>query len=101
MDAHLTQLTAQGKYYYYIQKGNASSGLVMLKINNLKGQVRLIAQQRDFLEDKMTWAAALEQEVVEEPVADAYIQRAISRDPDLWVLEIEDTEMHNPFKDSL
>ncbi len=71
----------------------------MLKLNSLQGKVKLIIQERDFMTDEMTWAPALEQETVEEPEADAYIQRAISRDPDLWVIEIEDRDMQNPFEE--
>jgi hypothetical protein len=99
VDAHLKNLTAQAKFYHYIQKGNHSSGIVMLKLNSLAGKVRLIIQDRNFMTDEMLWVAALSEEIVEEPEADAYIQRAISRDPDIWVIEIEDREMQNPFED--
>ncbi|MEZ5813348.1 MAG: DUF1491 family protein [Alphaproteobacteria bacterium] len=97
VEGHLATLTTKGTFYYFIQKGNPSSGLILLKLNGLKGQVRLLTQQRDFMEDTLIWTNALDEETVEESKADAYIQRAISRDPDLWVLEIEDTEMNNPF----
>ncbi|MFK7839134.1 MAG: DUF1491 family protein [Bdellovibrionales bacterium] len=97
VDGHLKTLTANAKFYHFIQKGNPGSGIVMLKINALNGHVKLIIQERDFITDQMQWVAALEKEIVEETHADAYIQRAISRDPDLWVIEIEDKEMENPF----
>jgi len=71
----------------------------MLKINGLKGDVKLIIQERDFMTDQMTWAAAMVEEIVKESDADEYIQRAIQRDPDLWVIEIEDQDMQNPFTD--
>lgn len=99
VDAQLRNLTQQAKFFHFIQKGNHSSGIVMLKLNSLQGKVKLIIQERDFMTDEMTWASALEQETVDEPDADAYIQRAIDRDPDLWVIEIEDPEMQNPFED--
>ena len=98
VDAHLKNLTDQAKYYHFIQKGNHSSGIIMLKLNNLEGKVKLILQERDFMTDQMTWVGALEQETVDESDADDYIQRAISRDPDLWVIEIEDRDMQNPFE---
>ena len=98
VEGHLATLTAKAVPYYFIQKGNASSGLLVLKLNGLKGRVRLLVQQRDFMEDTLVWVAALEEEVVEENKADEYIQRAIARDPDLWVLEIEDESLTNPFE---
>ena len=99
VDGHLKTLTAQAKFYHFIQKCNHSSGIVMLKINGLKGDVKLIIQERDFMTDQMTWAAAMVEEIVKESDADEYIQRAIQRDPDLWVIEIEDQDMQNPFTD--
>ena len=99
VDAHLKTLTEQAKFYHFIQKGNHSSGIVCLKINNLDGKVKLILQERDFMTDTMKWVSALNEEIVEEKTADDYIQRAVSRDPDLWVIEIEDREMQNPFED--
>ncbi len=98
VDAHLKTLTDKGRYYYFIQKGNHASGIVMLKLNGLKGSVKLLIQQRNFMSDQMEWAHALDKETLEEQDADAYIQRAISRDPDLWVIEIEDADMQNPFE---
>ena len=45
----------------------------------------------------MAWTNALPQDVVEESKADDYIRRAITRDPDIWVIEIEDKTYANPF----
>ncbi|MCB1651563.1 MAG: DUF1491 family protein [Alphaproteobacteria bacterium] len=98
VDAVLTPLNARGIFYYITQKGNHASGLVMLKLNGLRGRVRLLAQQRDFMSNKLEWVSALDQEEVAEADADSYINRAIQSDPDLWVIEIEDPEMQNPFE---
>lgn len=97
VEAHLKNLTANAVFYHFIQKGNHSSGVVMLKLNGLRGQVKLIMQERNFMTDEIGWINTLDKEIVEESEADAYIARAISRDPDLWVIEIENTEMNNPF----
>lgn len=98
VEAVLSTLSKNATPYYFVQKGNHASGLVVLKLNGLKGQVRLLAQQRDFMEDKLVWVNALGEEMVEEKSADEYIQREVSRDPDLWAMEIEDEEMKNPFE---
>ncbi|HOO81140.1 MAG TPA: DUF1491 family protein [Alphaproteobacteria bacterium] len=100
VEGHLANLTAKAVSYYFIQKGNAASGLILVKITNINGRARLLVQQRDFTHDCLVWRAALEEETVEERDADAYIKRAISRDPDLWVLEIEDETLANPFEEA-
>lgn len=97
IDAQLQPLAGRGIYYYIQQRGERNSGIILLKLNGLEGRCRLLVQQRGF-DGVLGWLDALGQEDVEERAADAYIQRAISRDPDLWVIEIEDRTMDNPFE---
>jgi hypothetical protein len=97
VDAHLQQLTRQGVPYYIINKGAYASGTVMLKLFAPGQGCRLLQQQRD-LDGLMGWMALFKGQTVKEAEADAYIQRAIDRDPDLWVIEIEDKAMTNPFE---
>ena len=49
------------------------------------------------MSDEIEWIDALGQELVDEPKADEYIRRQCDIDPDLWVIEIEDEAMSNPF----
>jgi len=97
IDAQLSPLNARGIFYYIHQRGEKNTGTILLKINNLEGSCRLLIQQRD-LDGKMGWMNANRKDLVEEQEADQYIQRAISRDPDLWVIEIEDRDINNPFE---
>ena len=97
IDAQLRPLNDRGIFYYVQQRGEANSGVILLKLNGLKGLCRLLVQQRD-LDGDLAWMNALNKEHVEEIDADQYIQRSISRDPDLWVIEVEDREMNNPFE---
>lgn len=99
VEIHLRNLEAAGKYYYFVQKGNHASGLVMLKLNGLKGKVILLQQERNFESGALEWIHPFEHPEIDEFQADQAIQRAIARDPDLWVIEIEDPEMQNPFID--
>lgn len=99
VEIHLRNLEAVGTYYYYIQKGNHASGLLLLKLNSTKGQISLLEQERNFETGKLEWVNALNEDHPAESAADEYIQRAIARDPDLWVIEVEDPELKNPFED--
>ena len=97
IDAQLMPLNARGIFYYIQQRGEKNTGIILLKLNGLSGACKLLIQQRD-LDGNLGWMNALRTEQVEEADADAYIQRSILRDPDLWVIEIEDREMNNPFE---
>lgn len=97
IDAQLAPLSGRGIYYYILQRGEKNSGVILLKLSGLQGQCRLMIQQRGF-DGVMGWMDAMGKELVEDGDADAYIQRAILRDPDLWVIEIEDRDMNNPFE---
>lgn len=97
IDAQLRPLNSRGVFYYIQQRGEQNSGVILLKLNGLGGECKLLIQQRD-LDGKLGWMNALNKDIVSESDADAYIQRSILRDPDLWVIEIEDKEMNNPFE---
>ena len=97
IDAHLRQLTMAGTPYYIHNTGNFGSGIVMLKINGLGQGCRVLQQQRN-LDGEMGWMALFKGETVAESEADDYIRRAIDRDPDMWVIEIEDRDLNNPFE---
>ena len=49
------------------------------------------------LEGNMGWLPVLKGDLVAETDADAYIAKAVDRDPDLWVVEIEHREGWHPF----
>ena len=49
----------------------------------------MLTQQRG-LDGNLGWLAAFENKLVPEAEADAYIARAVKRDPDVWVVEVED-----------
>lgn len=98
VEAKIRELSAQGIGVYVTQKGEKMGGLVLLKLSDMKGQCKLLTQQRD-LDGVLGWVNVFETEVIEEKRADEYITRANARDPDQWVLEIENAEMANPFID--
>ena len=97
IDAHLRRLTLEAIPYYIVQKGAYAAGTVMLKLASPGQGCRLLQQQRD-LNGVMGWMALFRGETVDEAKADDHIKRATARDPDLWVIEIEDRAFSNPFE---
>ncbi len=97
LEAQLRRLNETGQAYYIAQKGAYASGTVLLKINTLDGNCLVLTQVRDET-GQLGWMGALRTERVAEADADAYIRRATDRDPDVWVIEIEDRAGFNPFE---
>ena len=100
VEVHLSRLGNDGIPYYILNTGAHSTGTVMLKLNGLENGVRLLVQQRD-LNGKMGWMNAMKAEILDEKSADDYIRRALGRDPDVWVIEIEDRRHFNPFEGTI
>jgi hypothetical protein len=97
VEVHVRRLANDGIPYYITHTGAHAGGMVLLKLNGIEKGCRVLIQQRS-LDGVLGWANALKDEIIEEKKADDYIQRAISRDPDLWVIEVEDRQMQNPFE---
>jgi hypothetical protein len=87
--AHVKRCSAEGVPVYVLRRGDPHSGIVILKLNQLEEGCRVMNQMRD-LDGKLGWLEALDGRLVPEAEANAYIARQTERDPDLWVVEIED-----------
>jgi hypothetical protein len=95
--AHLRQCNAKGLPAYVVHKGALAAGTVMVKIVMRGKGCKLLNQSRD-MEGNTGWMDIFEGAAVDETRADEYIQRALARDPDVWVIEVEDASGQNPFE---
>ena len=91
VQAHLRKCNAAGVPAFVVRHGDDDRGLVILKINTLVEGCRVYTQTRD-MDGNLAWLGALGGELTVERGADAYFARQTERDPDLWVVEIEDRE---------
>ena len=73
-----------------------NNGFILMSVK-YRGLGKNITQLRD-LAGRLGWLAALDGKLVPETEADAYIARQVDRDPDLWVVEIEDRKGRNWFE---
>lgn len=72
-----------------IRKGDADSGSILLKINRFTEGCAVFVPITT-MDGAHGWMHGLKGGYVDERDCDAYIRRQVDRDPDLWVLEIED-----------
>ena len=79
-----------GAFPTIIRKGDARGGSVLIKsLNRREGVSRLYAQATRG-DGERVWMEPVA--ATDEPALDAYLDRAQRIDPDLWVVEIDDSQ---------
>jgi len=72
-----------------IRKGDPDSGSVLLKLNRFAGGCAVLVPVTT-IDGTRGWMHGLKGGYSDERACDEYIRRQMDRDPDLWVIEIED-----------
>jgi hypothetical protein len=87
ISAYLNRLRLSEIPAYVMAKGDATAGAVLVKVATLDGQAIIHERRFDLERDTRIW-----QVLAQGPEAemDAILGRARARDPDLWIIEIED-----------
>ena len=80
-----------------VRKGDPDGGAVLVKLNQRELGCTVLAETRD-PGGARAWIRGTGATPVAEDVADAYIARNRQRDPDLWVVEVEDRAGRLPFE---
>jgi len=94
--AHLRQCIARGIIATVVKRGDDWGGAVVIKLNLIGPGFKVLTQTRD-IDGNTAWMQAKDGALMPERDADEYIARQTQRDPDLWVIEIEDREGKIPF----
>lgn len=89
VSAYLTRLRLAEIPAYVTAKGDVTAGAVVVKLALLDGTARAFARQSDLSSDVRVWVLLAEGPELD---IDALLRRERARDPDLWVIEIEDRE---------
>jgi hypothetical protein len=76
---------------YIRRKGDPDAGTVLLKISTGINEAILLGQARD-AEGRAGWLKMGGAERLEDAAVEALIEKAVKRDPDLYVIEVEDAK---------
>lgn len=87
VSAYLTRLRLAEIPAYITAKGDATAGAVVVKLATLNGRAQAFQRSFDLMSDTRIWVLLTQGP---EADVDAMIARQRSRDPDLWVIELED-----------
>ncbi|OHC56094.1 MAG: GTP-binding protein Era [Rhodobacterales bacterium RIFCSPHIGHO2_02_FULL_62_130] len=89
VSAYLTRLRLADIAVYVAAKGDATAGAVIVKSATLDGRARAFQRSFDLAADARVWVVLAEGA---EADVDALLARARARDPDLWIIEVEDRQ---------
>jgi hypothetical protein len=96
IQAAVRQGASQNIAVVIARHGDDDAGVILVKLNRRDLGFEVLAQTRTGAGD-LVWQRATGAVPVAETEADSYIARAINRDSDLWVVEIEDREARHLF----
>jgi hypothetical protein len=88
--AHLRRASAGGAFATIARRGDPDAGVIFVRVLMGERAARLYFEGRDDLGSPI-WREAFD-DLRPESEAEDYIAREIRRDPDLWVIDIEDRE---------
>lgn len=96
VQAAVRQCGTLGIFATVVRHGDDDAGTVLVKLNRGAAGCEVFTPVRDGA-GRLAWLRATGADPVEDAVAEAYLARQRSVDPDLWVVEVEDREGRLPF----
>ena len=86
---------ADGRYGMVVRKGDPDAGGILVVLRGRLG-VAVLSQMRT-ADGEAAWMRATGPDAVDQQTADAYVERQVKFDPDVWVLEFESPDLLPPF----
>lgn len=87
--AHLRRVEVAGAQAFIARRGDPDAGSVLIVVNRLDGSSQLLVSASRQADERV-WLAVMGAAPVADELVKSEIDRRVARDPDLWVLEIED-----------
>jgi len=90
MAALVRRAASAGAAAFVVRRGAEEAGAALVKVTTLDGQCRVYAQ--GFRDGARIWYPLTGPAAVSDHEGEERIARARGRDPDLWVVEVEDRQ---------
>jgi hypothetical protein len=102
--AYLRRCHGEGADAVLVRRGDTDAGAIYIKVSRLDGTAALFgpapAGLLEAREDRR-WQSCLGRESAPETEADAYLERQIDFDPDIWIVSVEDRQGRHFLEDWL
>ena len=79
-----------GAFAAIVRRGDARAGSVFVKVLHRRETIAHLYSEATRGDGERIWMEPVL--ATDEPTLDAYLERAAKRDPDLWVVEIDDSQ---------
>jgi hypothetical protein len=89
VSAYLARLRLADIAAFVVAHGDDTAGTVLVKLNTLDGQAVAYQRSFDLMSGARAWVILTQGDEAE---VDAALRRQRARDPDLWVIEVEDRQ---------
>ncbi len=98
VQATLRQAQNRGSNGAVVRRGDDDAGSILVLLRSRQDRITLLTQTRT-ADGAPAWIQVAD--AVDPPTASATVERAISRDPDLWVVEFDSEDGRPPFEATL
>lgn len=79
-----------GAFAAIVRRGDARAGSVFVKVLHRRENIAHLYSEATRGDGERVWMEPVL--ATDEPTLDAYLERAAKRDPDIWVVEIDDSQ---------
>ena len=88
VQSYIRQIASQNAYALVVRRGDKDAGGLYIRINGLQGSSGLLAANSD-IDGQRYWRVCANADTPDAEI-DAMLAREAQRDPDFWVIEVED-----------
>ena len=93
--AYLRRCQLEGAAAVLVRRGDSDAGAIYIKVSRLDGTAVLFGPAPAGLDEAgedRRWQRCLDPATVSEEAADAYLERQVGFDSDLWIVSVEDRQ---------